>query len=232
MLTIRSVKEVASAPRNEAANEAIRAERRSAILQAAARVFARNGYVGTRIEDLAEAAGMSKGLLYHYFPSKEAVFATLVDGAARGAVALLRAAIDRPGPPSGRLRWLIEQQTAGLASSPHTFMVVLQALMSDAVPEEARRQAAALVADSERLLTALVAQGAEGGDLVSGAPRHLVILLAMCMQGIAVAAASPSLWSAVPTAESVIALFLRPPAPGPPDDPPRGPGSGEPAPPA
>ncbi|MBA2742468.1 MAG: TetR/AcrR family transcriptional regulator [Actinobacteria bacterium] len=48
-------------------------EKRKLILDAAVRVFARGGYHGSRVGDIAEEAGIAHGLLYHYFESKEAV---------------------------------------------------------------------------------------------------------------------------------------------------------------
>ena len=41
------------------------------------RVFAREGYHTSRVSDIAEEAGIAHGLLYHYFPSKEDVLATV-----------------------------------------------------------------------------------------------------------------------------------------------------------
>jgi TetR/AcrR family fatty acid metabolism transcriptional regulator len=48
-------------------------EKRKQILDAAVRVFARGGYHGSRVGDIAEEAGIAHGLLYHYFDSKEEV---------------------------------------------------------------------------------------------------------------------------------------------------------------
>jgi AcrR family transcriptional regulator len=61
-------------PRSEEDNEQIRAQRRSEILAAATRVFVEKGVARTKVTDIAAAAGLSNGLLYHYFPSKESVF--------------------------------------------------------------------------------------------------------------------------------------------------------------
>jgi TetR/AcrR family fatty acid metabolism transcriptional regulator len=47
------------------------------ILDASVRVFARDGYHTSRVGDIAEEAGIAHGLLYHYFPSKEDVLATI-----------------------------------------------------------------------------------------------------------------------------------------------------------
>jgi AcrR family transcriptional regulator len=53
------------------------ADKRRVILDAAVRVFARDGYHTSRVGDIAEEAGIAHGLLYHYFPSKEEVLATV-----------------------------------------------------------------------------------------------------------------------------------------------------------
>jgi TetR/AcrR family transcriptional regulator, fatty acid metabolism regulator protein len=46
-------------------------EKRRAILDAAIRVFARQGFHAARVSDIAEEAGVAYGLVYHYFDSKE-----------------------------------------------------------------------------------------------------------------------------------------------------------------
>jgi TetR/AcrR family fatty acid metabolism transcriptional regulator len=53
------------------------ADKRRAILNAAIRVFARQGYHATRVADIADEAGVAYGLVYHYFRSKEAVMTEL-----------------------------------------------------------------------------------------------------------------------------------------------------------
>jgi AcrR family transcriptional regulator len=51
------------------------AQRQRSILYAAAEVFARHGYGGARIEEIAEAAGVSKGLIYEHFKGKRELYA-------------------------------------------------------------------------------------------------------------------------------------------------------------
>jgi len=51
--------------------------KRRRILDAAARVFAKRGYTGTRVGDIAKEADIAYGLVYHYFDSKEDVLHTL-----------------------------------------------------------------------------------------------------------------------------------------------------------
>jgi AcrR family transcriptional regulator len=58
-------------PRTSAQNKLIREQRKGEILEAAVVLFAKNGYAATTIDQLAEAAGTSKGLLYNYFSGKQ-----------------------------------------------------------------------------------------------------------------------------------------------------------------
>jgi AcrR family transcriptional regulator len=53
------------------------ADKRRLILDAAVRVFARQGFNGCRVSDIADEAGVAYGLVYHYFRSKDEVLDTL-----------------------------------------------------------------------------------------------------------------------------------------------------------
>ncbi len=52
---------------------------RTRLLETAARLFAEKGYQKTKISDIVKAAGLTQAAFYLYFPSKEAIFAELVD---------------------------------------------------------------------------------------------------------------------------------------------------------
>jgi TetR/AcrR family transcriptional regulator, fatty acid metabolism regulator protein len=52
-------------------------DKRRTLLAAAVRVFARSGYHGARVGDIAAEAGVAHGLIYHYFDSKEDVLRTI-----------------------------------------------------------------------------------------------------------------------------------------------------------
>lgn len=69
-----------------------------AILKRAAEVFAKVGYLASTVDDLTEAAGLSRGALYHYFSSKEALLFEIVHDALTGfldtIVAAMRSAQD------------------------------------------------------------------------------------------------------------------------------------------
>ena len=60
-----------------ARNAAAAAEKRRLILDAAVRVFARQGFYRCRVSDVADEAGVAYGLVYHYFQSKDEILDTV-----------------------------------------------------------------------------------------------------------------------------------------------------------
>jgi TetR/AcrR family fatty acid metabolism transcriptional regulator len=78
----------------------VQEQKRKLILDAAVRVFARRGYHGSRVGDIAEEAGVAHGLLYHYFASKEEVLQTVFRENWGELIARFRAVeeVDEPAP--------------------------------------------------------------------------------------------------------------------------------------
>ena len=66
-------------------------DRRRTILRAAIDVFARKGYHGCRIADVAREAGVAYGLVYHYFKNKDELLETVVETGWSGFVSRMRA---------------------------------------------------------------------------------------------------------------------------------------------
>jgi AcrR family transcriptional regulator len=58
--------------------------RREAIVEAVRDVFAEKGFDGTTTRELAKAAGVSEALLYKHFPSKEVLYAAMLEGCSKG----------------------------------------------------------------------------------------------------------------------------------------------------
>ncbi len=66
-------------PRTEEQNEQIKEVRKASILDAALHMFAEEGYYSASISKIAKRAGVSKGLMYNYFESKEELLKDLLD---------------------------------------------------------------------------------------------------------------------------------------------------------
>jgi TetR/AcrR family transcriptional regulator len=64
-------------PRNKEQNEEIRIQRRETIIRGALKVYVEKGYAAAEIGDVAEQAGVARGLVYYYFKDKLALFREL-----------------------------------------------------------------------------------------------------------------------------------------------------------
>ena len=74
------------------------------ILTESARLFARKGYEGTSMRDIAEACGISKSLLYHHFSSKDEIYARVAVGATQELYHFVRERIPPGVRPSEKVR--------------------------------------------------------------------------------------------------------------------------------
>ena len=79
------------------------ADKRRLILDAAVRVFARQGFHACRVSDIADEAGVAYGLVYHYFASKDEVLDTLFLERWNVMLELIREVDSRPLPAREKL---------------------------------------------------------------------------------------------------------------------------------
>ncbi|MCZ1003784.1 TetR/AcrR family transcriptional regulator [Streptomyces mirabilis] len=127
-------------------------ERREQLLSVGARLFSESPYDEVWIEQVAEIAGVSRGLLYHYFPTKRDFFAAVVE---RESERMLRLTAAVPGTP------VREQLSAGL----DTFLAYVEAHAhgfrafhrADAAGDQVVRRVyqRALAAQEQQILAAL-----------------------------------------------------------------------------
>ncbi|MDX3382559.1 TetR/AcrR family transcriptional regulator [Streptomyces niveiscabiei] len=142
-------------------------ERREQLLSVGAQLFSESPYDEVWIEQVAEIAGVSRGLLYHYFPTKRDFFAAVVE---RESVRMLRLTAAVPGVPAR------EQLSAGLdvflgyvESHAHSFRAFHRA---DAAGDQAvRRVYQRALAAQERQILAALAADPEFGPLFGERPE-------------------------------------------------------------
>ncbi|MGV9500187.1 TetR/AcrR family transcriptional regulator [Streptomyces sp. NPDC003642] len=142
-------------------------ERRAQLLSVGARLFSENPYDDVWIEQVAEIAGVSRGLLYHYFPTKRDFFAAVVE---RESERMLRMTAAVPGVPV----------RAQLAAGLDTFLEYVQAHAhgyrafhrADAAGDQAvRRVYQRALAAQERQILAALAEDPEFGPAFQDRPE-------------------------------------------------------------
>lgn len=129
--------------------------RRAQLLALGLEMFSARSWDAVQIDDVAQAAGVSKGLLYHYFPTKRAFYAEVVREAARQLVEMC----DTPEsmPPHERLTTGLTRYLDFAERHAPAYVTLMRGgIGSDPV-------VAAIVEDTRRQLLARL-QRAVGGD--------------------------------------------------------------------
>lgn len=110
-------------------------QRRSELLRAGTTVFARAGYRGARVSDIAAEAGVSEPLLYRHFPSKKALFCELLDRIGRRIVEIWQNAVADAPDALEALRRAGRVYVRNLAEHPAEARLQFQALAENSDPE-------------------------------------------------------------------------------------------------
>ena len=124
-------------------------KRREGILRAAAHLYARRGFQGTSIADLAKACGSSKSLIYHYFPAKDDILYAVMTSHLDALVAAADETT-RSGAPEHQLRALtlaFMRLYAGAAASHKVLLNELENLPS--------KQRSEVIAKQRRIISAV-----------------------------------------------------------------------------
>ncbi len=154
-------------------NDQVKAETRRALLDAAARAFAERGYHRTNIDRVSEDAGLAKGTVYNYFPSKQAIFnAVLLEActlAAESADAVPTSAPSRirlEAFVTGTLTWAREHMALAL-------LLARERICGDTQTKELIREGSVPCVEK---VAAILQDGRERGELkLDGPPTALAL---------------------------------------------------------
>lgn len=158
-------------------------KRKQEILFASLNLFIQKGYSGTTIKDIADAVGMSIGLLFHYFASKEELYLTLVTF---GVEAPISSVQPTSLEPMAFFESTAEQILNYIKTKPFAakmFVLMNQAYYSDDVPAGVK----VLLADFDIYTPTadIVSQGQANDTIRQGDPLALSIAYWSAISGIA-----------------------------------------------
>jgi AcrR family transcriptional regulator len=125
-------------------------ERRQAIIEHAAGLYAERGFLGASVSELAEACSTSKSLIYHYFPSKEDILFEVMQSHIKSLVDAVEDVEQSTGSPQEKLRALTREFMRLYAGAGARQKVLLNEL--DRLPASSR----ALIVNEQRQLIAFV----------------------------------------------------------------------------
>lgn len=150
-----------------------KAARPQEILEAALAVLAEKGYAGTRMEDIAARAGVTKGTIYLYFESKEAVLKALVRtsiGTTIGEVAENARRFE--GSARELLRFVLTAIGQFIMTSDRVVLPKIIVAEAGNFPELARFYREEIIDKGLTLLSTVIGRGIECGEFRAVAPEH------------------------------------------------------------
>lgn len=155
-----------------------KAERsRAAILASAERLFAQRGFSDTRLEDVAEDAGLKRATLFYHFRDKRALHAAVIDDVFSDLLSRIEAMLGGSAPIAERIDACVEAFVDALAARPAMARLILRKA-ADAAPDEAEPifpRAPAFLSMVRRLIE----EGQRSGELnpIRPDPFHVISAL-------------------------------------------------------
>lgn len=199
-------------PRNKELNQMVKDERRQQILSKALMLFAKKGLAATKIADIASAADISLGLIYHYYTSKEEIYVELI----RTAFELLNGACrwlaGQPMAPGERIGFAIKELLKGLAQNEDAaryHLLIAQATASEAIPAAAKA-----IIDRENTfpyesIARIMAEGQKDGTIRGGDAKELALVFWTSVNGLAIYKAVHGDKFSAPSAAILTRMFFK-----------------------
>ncbi len=151
----------ATAPRWARRKQARPAE----LLAAALALFVEKGYAGTRLDDVAARAGVSKGTLYLYFANKEELFKAVVrENIVRNIAEARELVRTYEGDSAELLAHLMREWWRRIGDTPASGILKLVVSESGNFPEIARFYVDEVIDPAHRLLASVIERGMRRGD--------------------------------------------------------------------
>lgn len=196
-------------PRTKAQFDEMRQATKEKIQDAASALFVRKGIAGTNVQEIADRAGISIGLLYRHYKTKDDLFSELVDMAAAG-LREVTGAFSSDGDPKEILTAISAEIISDYTHNDEFgdyISFITQALTSG-------MQSASLTAlleEDKKLITAfagLVERGQKSGVFRSGNPRELAGLYMSAVQGIGIFRGVMQEEFTLPSVETLLSFLI------------------------
>jgi AcrR family transcriptional regulator len=143
------------------------------LLEAAFGVFVEKGFADARLEDIAARAGVSKGTVYLYFDSKDAVFKEMVGRVADAKLEMVAHLVEgHQGSFAALLRQLAGLMAAQISQAPLLHFPRLIIGESQRFPELAAFYLETAISRARKILMRIIERGQEAGEFRAMPVRH------------------------------------------------------------
>jgi AcrR family transcriptional regulator len=173
-------------PRTKEQNEEIKRITIAKIKNAGLRLFSVKGLADTSIIEIAQAAGISAGLMYHYYKSKEDLYAELVGESVSGANTVIRKIAELDTDPRNKVERLLHEILKQIEDDQYAayhYVFMLQVMLNKSVPSQAKPflHEAYLPFD---IMNEIISNGQQTGDIKPGKPQALSTLFFSAITGL------------------------------------------------
>jgi AcrR family transcriptional regulator len=155
-------------------------EIRRRILEAAKKIFFRDGFMDANLEEVAELAGVAKGTLYRYFESKAQIYVAVLSHNGRSFEQKLQNALDPQATPIEALRQASRFYRQHYVENPDYFQIFWaienQAVIGE-LPPEVVKEVLRLWERSLGTLAGIIERGVQTGEFVSCDPWEVATIL-------------------------------------------------------
>jgi AcrR family transcriptional regulator len=186
-LNVYSIKEKRGLkmPKTKEQSKELRDKTEALILEKSLECFARHGLADTKISELAKIIGISQGLIYHYFSSKEELFLKIVEQATKNNTENMEQLLQAPMSTKQKIQFLSDRMIDMLLSDKifsYEMILMIQHALSFTYESE-------LVKGYEtgptKVLIYLIEEGQKSGEVVEGDACALANFYWGAIQGIA-----------------------------------------------
>ena len=198
--------------RNQELNERMKDERRGKILSEALKLFANKGLAATKISHICEAVGMSQGLMYHYFRSKEEIFTELIGSAFEKMTQSCFELENLEAEPLEKIERAFKALFEGFARSEEAakyHLLIAQATASDAIPDEAKKIIKKNNKYPYEMMQRIIVEGQNNGTVKQQDPEEMSVFFWTTIKGIALHKASFGKSFKLPDVEIPMAMFKK-----------------------
>ncbi|HYO42920.1 MAG TPA: TetR/AcrR family transcriptional regulator [Candidatus Limnocylindrales bacterium] len=165
-------------------NVATHAVRRDEILDVAERFIRARGYEAMSIQDLQDELGVSRGAIYHYFRSKEAILDALIERMSTAGIAVIRPIVEDPDLDAiTKLQAVFATAGAWKAQRSDLLLAVLRSWYAPANDLVRLRAEKAANAQFVPLMAAIIRQGVDERVMRATSPEHAAITITALFNG-------------------------------------------------
>jgi AcrR family transcriptional regulator len=157
------------------------ADTRDRILRAAATVFARHGFDGASLGQVADQAGFTKGAVYSNFASKDDLFVSLLEIRCRESLEEIRRLVEAPGPAQDRVQEIGDRLTQRVLGDRDGTRLFLEFWAQALRNPKLRRRFLAIWGETRAGLSRLIEDGAGFAGVALPLPADQLVSVAMAL---------------------------------------------------